>query len=168
MSSFNYSTEHAGLNRMTSGMGVIGQFYRSISGARALSTLMLSALAAAILVVAYEVMDSVAEGHLLVLWVAMWAVAFVILALFAGSARQMAQRLKKGLNDWSLSLAEARSDQRLWAIAKRDERVMADLQMAMSREEARLEEAQAAATAPAQRAVKLGSSMLRAYQRNYI
>jgi len=75
MSSFNYSTEHAGLNRMTSGMSIIGQFYRSISGARALSTLMLSALAAAILVVAYEVMDSVAEGHLLVLWLAMWAVA---------------------------------------------------------------------------------------------
>ncbi|MFC5521833.1 hypothetical protein [Polaromonas jejuensis] len=180
MSSFinsNHSTQHSGLERMTSGMGVIGQLYRGISGTRALATLMLSALAAAILVVAYQVMDSVAEGHMLVLWIAMWAVAFVVLALFAGTVRNLATRLGAGLDGWSRSLAEARADQRLWAAAKNDPRVMADLQMAISREDAKAQALEAqyddvrAIPAPhrmAERSLKFGSKVLRAYQRNYI
>lgn len=60
-------------------------------------------------------MDSMAEGHRLVIWVAMWAVAFAVLALFAGTtARNLAARVKAGLDGWSRSLAEARADQRIW------------------------------------------------------
>ena len=121
------------------------------SEARGLSMLLLSAMVAAVMGAAYEVMDSVAEGHLLVMWVALWAVAFATLALFGGVACQMATRLKNSLDVWSHTVAQARADQRLWATAQADPRVMADLQAAMMRDEARTE-AQAARAA---RALKL-------------
>ena len=69
------------------------------------------------------------------LWVGLWAVAFVALAVFANTARQLAARIKAGLDGWSRRLAEARADERLWAMARVDSRVMADLQQAMMRRE---------------------------------
>ncbi|HEV8693062.1 MAG TPA: hypothetical protein VGJ72_15700 [Polaromonas sp.] len=36
------------------------------------------------------------------------------LALFAGTARNLAARVKAGLDGWSRSLAEARAGQRIW------------------------------------------------------
>ncbi|MHB1200904.1 MAG: hypothetical protein ACYCZ6_15380 [Polaromonas sp.] len=143
------STQHPVSARMGSALDAARQLPRGFSGARGLATLLLSAMAAAIMVVAYQVMDSVAEGHLLVIWITLWAVAFAVLALFAGAARNLAARLKAGLDGWSLSLAQARADQRMWAMAKTDYRLMADLQAAMLRAEAKAEEAQAAAPVPA-------------------
>ena len=128
-----YANDHPGVVRVESAIKSAQHIGRSFSGKRGLTTLLLSAMAAAVMVVAYQVMDSVAEGHLLVMWIALWAVAFVSLAAFAGTASQLATRLKVGLDDWSRALAEARADERLWATAKNDARVMADLQAAASR-----------------------------------
>ena len=85
------------------------------------------------MVAAYEVMDTVAEGHLLVLWTALWVAAFAALALFANNARRLTASLKAGLDTWSSAIAQGRADQRLWAIAKSDPRIMADLQVALQR-----------------------------------
>jgi len=159
-----YSAQHHGADRVESAIDAALQVRQDFSGTRGLSTLLLSAMVAAIMLVAYQVMDSVAEGHLLLMWIALWAVAFVALALFAGVARKMATAAKTSLDAWSLSLAEARADQRLWAMAKEDPRVMTDLQAAMMRDESRAE----VQTPTAERAVKLGGKVLRAYQRNYI
>ena len=161
-----YSNQHSGVGRVESAIDAAKQLRQGFSGTRGLATLLLSAMAAAVMVVAYQVMDSVTEGHLLVMWIAIWAVAFAALALFAGTARRLATQLKTGLADWSQSLAQARADQRMWAAARNDARVMADLQAAMSREEAAAEAATPATAA--ERTVKLGSSVMRAYQRNYI
>ncbi|WP_431099050.1 hypothetical protein [Polaromonas aquatica] len=169
-----YSTQHPGVVRAESAFGAARQLARALSGTRGLATLLLSAVAAAVMVVAYQVMDSVAEGHLLVMWIGLWAVAFVVLAIFAGAARNAAISLKAGLDSWSRSLAEARADQRLWQAAKNDPRVMADLQMALLRAQADVEVAadaapSAVATAPAgltQRALRLGGAELKAYLTN--
>lgn len=161
-----YSNQHPGVARVESAIDAAKQLRQGFSGTRGLATLLLSAMAAAVMVVAYQVMDSVTEGHLLVMWIALWAAAFAALALFAGTARRLATQLKTGLADWSQSLAQARADQRMWAAARNDARVMADLQAAISREEAAIEAATPATAA--ERTVKLGSSMMRAYQRNYI
>jgi len=169
-----YSTQHPGVARVESAIDAAKHLRQGFSGTRGLATLLLSAMAAAVMVVAYQVMDSVTEGHLLVVWIALWAVAFAVLALFATTARRLAARLRTSLDAWSLSLAQARADQRLWAAAKNDARVMADLRAAMSREEAKAEAASAAnavEATPAVRAarnVQFGNSALRAYQRNYI
>jgi len=128
-----YSINHPGVARLESVVEAFRQLQQGLSGTRGLAALMLSALVAAIMVVAYQLMDSVAEGHLLVMWTALWAVGFAALALFAGSARHLAARLKHGLDSWSRSLAESRADQRLWAAARSDSRVMADLLAATQR-----------------------------------
>ena len=125
--------DHSGVVRLESAIASAQHLGRGFSGKRVAATLLLSAMAAAVMVVAYEVMDSVAEGHLLVMWIALWTVAFISLAAFAGTANKLATRLKVGLDDWSRALAEARADERLWSAAKSDARVMADLQAAASR-----------------------------------
>lgn len=131
----DYSTQHPGVARVESALGAAQQLRKGFSVTRSIATLLLSAMAAAVMVVAYQVMDSVAEGHLLVMWIALWAAAFVTLAVFANTARNMAVNLKTSLDDWSRSIAEARADQRLWALAKTDARVMADLQAARTRDD---------------------------------
>jgi hypothetical protein len=119
-------------------------------------------------------MDSVAEGHMLVVWMALWAVAFIVMAVFASATRTLAVSIISGLDSWSQAVADAKADQRLWAIARTDARVMNDLQSAMSRDEGELDGSRipAAGTAApfklAPSALKAGTSMLRAYQRNYI
>ncbi|MEO7159822.1 MAG: hypothetical protein ABJA84_00250 [Polaromonas sp.] len=167
----SHSAEHHGANRVESAMDAVQQMRQGFSGTRGLATLLLSAMAAAVMVVADQVMDSVAEGHLLMMWIALWAVAFAALAFFAGAARQIAVRTKNSLDAWSRNLAEARADQRLWALAKADPRVMSDLQMAIMRSEVKTEvtPAQASTTAEqaarAERALKAGAPVLRGYQR---
>ena len=146
MSSFvhlNYSQQHPGVVRVESALEGARQIAHGVSSSRSLATLLLSAIAAAIMVAAYQLMDSVAEGHLLVLWIGMWAAAFIALALLANTATVMAASVKTGLDNWSRSLAESRADRRMWAIAKTDPRVMADLQAAAGHQES-LAEAQTA------------------------
>jgi hypothetical protein len=175
-----YSTEHAGAARVESAMHAAGQLRQGFSGTRGLATLLLSAIVASIMVVAYQVTDSVAEGHMLVIWMALWAVAFAGLALFAGTARNLAARTVAALDAWSQTMAQARADIRMWEAAKTDPRVMSDLRVAMARQEVAADEAPAVvATAAASevaapaaglspRAVRLGGPELRAYQRYYL
>jgi hypothetical protein len=166
---------HHGADRMEALMDAVQQVPRSVSGKRGVALLLGSALMAAVAAVAYEVMDSADESHLLIIWMMLWIALFALLAIFAGTLRATGQRFRSSLDDWSRSIAEARADQRLWAIARQDDRVMADLQAAMSRSEG-LTEANAgtASAAPAraaraERATKSRSySIQRAYERGYL
>lgn len=130
-----YSTMHPGVARVELAIEAAQQLRRGFSSARGLATLLLSAVAAAMMVAAYQVMDNVAEGHLLVLWIGLWAVAFAALATFAATARSLALSLKASLDTWSRKVATKRADVRLWTMAKTDPRLMADLQCAISRDE---------------------------------
>lgn len=130
-----YATEHPGVARVESAVVAAQHLRQGFSATKGLAMLLLSAIAAAVMVVAYQVMDSLAEGHLLAMWMGLWAVAFIALAVFANTTRRLAVRLKAGLDAWSRSMAEARADERLWAMAKTDARVMADLQSAITRSE---------------------------------
>lgn len=154
-----HPAEHPGVVRVEAALAAAGQLKKQVSGTRGLAALLLSAMVAAATVVAYQVMDSVAEGHLLVVWIVLWAVAFAALALFAGAARRLAARTLGGLNDWSQAIAQARADVRLWEAAKVDPRVMADLQVAIARQENSAEAADGVA-ALAARAQKPGAGSL--------
>ena len=170
----DYSTQHPGVARVESAIEAAQQVRHNFSGSRVLASLLLSAVAAAVMVVAYQVMDSVAEGHMLVVWMALWAVAFVVLALFASTTRTLAVSIISKLDSWSRAAAAAKADQRLWAIARTDARVMNDLQAAMSRNDGELDGSRiptvgtAASFKTAPSALRTGSSRLRTYQRNYI
>ena len=151
-----FAKDHPGVVRLESAIASAQHIGRGFSGKSGAATLLLSAIAAAVMVVAYEVMDSVAEGHLLVMWIALWMAAFVSLAVFAIPARNLTTRLKVGLDGWSRALAEARADERLWAAAKTDARVMADLQAAASRhDEGAIDAASPSALATSLRAKRL-------------
>ena len=128
-----YSNQHAGVARVKAAISAAKQIKRNFSGTRFIATLLLSAIAAAAMVVAYQVMDSLANGHLLVLWVGMWAVAFAALAVFASTARHAAVSAKSSLDKWSRNAAARRADERLWAMAQTDARLMADLEAVMTR-----------------------------------
>jgi hypothetical protein len=97
--------------------------------------MLLAAMVSALLVVADQLMNTWADGHLMVAWVALWLVGFAALAVFAGAARKLAVTVVRWLDAWSVRVAKARADERLWAIAKSDPRVMADLTAAMARSE---------------------------------
>jgi hypothetical protein len=171
-----YATEHQGADRVESALHAAGQLRQGFAGTRGLATLLLSAIVASVMVVAYQVTDSVAEGHMLVIWMALWAVAFAAMALFAGTARNLAARSVAALDAWSHSVAQARADIRMWEAAKTDPRVMSDLRAAMARQDSVADDVAvsapaATAAAPAglsRRALRLGGAELRAYQRNYI
>ena len=130
-----YATKPPGVARVDSAFEAARHLRQGFSGSRGIAKLLLSAIAAAVMVVAYQVMDTMAEGHLLVMWMGLWAAAFIALAVFANTTRHLAARMKAGLDGWSRSVAEARADERLWAMAKTDARVMADLQCAITRSE---------------------------------
>ena len=67
--------------------------------------------------------------------------------------------------DYLNKAAQAKADQRLWAMARADSRVMNDLQSAMTRSDDDFDDAAASA---AMRAMKARSTLLRSQQRNYI
>lgn len=98
-----------------------------VDGARSLAALLLAAAVAALVVLADQLIDTWADGHLFLGWVALWVVIFAGSVLFAGSARRLARRAVVALDDWSRSLAEARAETRLWEMARLDPRLKADL-----------------------------------------
>ena len=131
----NHPSQHHGADRIESAIEAAQQVRREFSGARGLAALLLSALTAAIMVIAYQIMDSITDSHLLAIWMALWIVAFAALVIFAGMTRQFAARVKGRLDAWSRDRAHARADLRLWEMARQDSRLMAELRVAMMRGE---------------------------------
>jgi hypothetical protein len=121
--------------RFESAAGSAKEVRPGFDGTRGLSTMLLAAMVSALLVVADQLMNTWADGHLMVAWVALWLVGFAAIAIFADAARRFASTVVSALNAWSVRLANARSDQRLWALAQTDPRVMAELTAAMTRNE---------------------------------
>jgi hypothetical protein len=102
---------------------------------KTLATWMLAAGVAALVVLADHLIDDWAETHVLAAWLALWAVAVVAIAALRGVSRLLAHKLMVGLDGWSAHVARRRADERLWAMAKTDTRLMQDLQTAMDRAE---------------------------------
>jgi hypothetical protein len=103
------------------------------TSAKALSTLLLAAGVAALVVMADQMIDNWAETHVIASWLALWAVAVLAIGALRGVTRLLAQKLMANLDGWSANVARRRSDQRLWAMAQSDSRMMRDLQTAMDR-----------------------------------
>lgn len=129
----NFPTQHPGVVRMESAAAALGDMRRGFNSTAGLSAMLLAAMVSALVVVADQLIETWADGHLLAAWVALWLVGFAALAVFAGAARQLAVTLVSTLDAWSQRVAKARADERLWAMAKSDPRVMADLSAAMAR-----------------------------------
>jgi hypothetical protein len=105
-----------------------------LDGARGLTTLLLAAGVAALVVLAEQLIGPWADGHLLLGWVALWVVVLAGSALLAGPARRLARAVLRSAHGWSLALGEARAEVRLWQAARADHRVIAELVQASQRE----------------------------------
>jgi len=98
-----------------------------------LATVLLAAGVSALLVLTDRLLEAWAESHLVAAWLALWAVAVLAMVLLRGLTRVLAQNLMTYLDTWSAQLARRRADQRLWAMAQKDPRLMRDLEVAMDR-----------------------------------
>lgn len=112
---------------------------RRFDGARGLAAMLLAAAVAALVVLADQLIDTWADGHLFLGWVALWVVIFAGSSLLAGTARRVARSTLTALDSWSRSLAEARAEARLWELAKLDPRLKAELIQARARDAAAVE-----------------------------
>ena len=132
----SHPDHHYGADRIEALMDAVQQVPRNVSSKRGVVLLLGSAFAVAVAAVSYEVMDSTDESHLFMIWMVLWIALFAALSFFSDGLRATGLRLRSSLDDWSRSQDEARADQRLWAIARQDNRVMIDLQSAMTRSKA--------------------------------
>ena len=128
--------------------------------AKTLATWMLTAGVAALVVLADHLIDDWAETHVLAAWLALWAVAVVAIAALRGVSRFLAQNLMVGLDAWSAHVARRRADERLWAMAQSDSRLMQDLQLAMDRSENKDEPVTDLTTYMTRRAARLVNNRL--------
>lgn len=105
------------------------------TSSRFLASAILAGGVAALVVTVDQLIDGWAETHVIASWLALWGVAVLAIALLRGVTRRLAQAVVQGLDGWSAHVAKRRADERLWAIASSDARLMADLQGALSRAE---------------------------------
>lgn len=130
-----YPTRHPAMARFEGVAETVKSLRQSLDGTRGLAAVLLVAMVSALVVVADQLTDTWADGHLLAAWVLLWAVGFAAFALLAPTARGLAARLTQGLDAWSQRIARRRADERLWDLARKDPRVMADIQAAATRAE---------------------------------
>lgn len=103
----NHSARHLGVARLESTVGMMRRGFDSTKG---LSAMLLAALVSALVVVADQLIDTWADGHLMLAWVALWLVSFATLAVFSGAARQLAATVVHALDVGSRWFAQARVD----------------------------------------------------------
>lgn len=106
-----------------------------LDGARPLAGMLMVLVVAALMAVADQMIETWADGHLLVVWVALWTTAFMALALVAPPLRHMTNAVALRAAQWMRNQAQRRSNAALWEAAQWDPRVMADIQIATWRSE---------------------------------
>ena len=109
---------------------------RRFDASKAMEAMLLAAIVSALLVVADQWLETWAEGHLMAAWIALWVVGFAAIALLAGTVKRFSSKVFAALDEWAARKAQARADERLWSIALKDARLMADLQSALTRDDA--------------------------------
>ena len=125
------SNSHAGRTETVVKSGAIRT---ETEGSRTLAGMLLAAVMAALLVAADQVIDTWVDGHLLAGWVALWTVAFAALALLAPPLRQVSTAVASMFSTWASAAKLRRQEEAMWEYARRDPRVMAELQSAWTRE----------------------------------
>jgi hypothetical protein len=131
-----FAQEHAGVIRAQQAAQTIGQyaytFTAQFSSTRATASLLLAAVASALVVAANQLIDNWTEGHLMAAWLVLWTVAFATMALLGTPLRQLVTRVKSQSMRFAQDRREAAADADLWRIALTDARVMADISRAMA------------------------------------
>jgi hypothetical protein len=118
-----------------SSLQIAGNMGSALDGSRTLAGMLLAAVMAALLVVADQVIDTWTDGHLLAGWVALWTVAFAVLALLAPPLRQISAFAAGGFIAYFRELRIRQEEVRMWELASHDPRVLEEIRAAMARAE---------------------------------
>ena len=127
---------HPGIDRAEAAFDRARAARRGFDGARGLAALLLAAIVSSLLVVADRLMTVTDEGGLMLAWLVLWGVAFVGLALFAGTARSLAARLIASTRGVAKRRAAERADEQFLAYAKQDPRILSELNAIATRQQA--------------------------------
>ena len=130
-----YSSEHQGVARLEGAFSALGKLGAQFKGAKGLVAMLLAGAISALVVVGDQIVSSWTDGHLLMAWVALWAMVFAALALFAKATSGWTASVTAALEKRSKAAAERAADDRTWDLALSDSRLMADLQAARLRAE---------------------------------
>lgn len=101
---------------------------------KTLAGVLLSAVMASLLVVADQVIENWADGHLLLGWVALWSLVFAGLAFCARPLRRASTAVALAVETRFKAAAQARNEARMWELARMDPRVMDELRAAAKRD----------------------------------
>jgi len=100
---------------------------------KTLAGVLSASVLAALLVVADQLIDSWADGHLLLAWVLLWSAVFTVLALLTPPLRRLSTAAALWLLGHMQAAAQARREAALWDYACQDPRVMDELRAAFAR-----------------------------------
>jgi hypothetical protein len=125
-------THHEGIERVSLAMDTAAAAYRKFDGARGMATFLLAAVTSGLLLAANQLIDAWADGHLLAAWIALWTVAFAVLALMASPIRRAVLSAKKFDGSslyaaWRARRKALAADEKMWDYAQQDARLMADI-----------------------------------------
>lgn len=127
------STTHPSVSSELAGASTALSLFQRTLSSKGLAGMLLAASVSALIVVADSVVDSYAQGHLLLGWVCTWAVGFAAMGLLAGTARRSALQLARYVGNSKARRAQRRSDAYLLALARHDPRIMTEVREAVQR-----------------------------------
>jgi len=108
---------------------------KSLDSSKTMAGMLLAAVGAAMLVVVDQVIDTWADGHLMVVWVGLWAVAFAMLSYLTPTLRHVSAKLAVAAQRWVDRQALRRAEDNLWDLAQQDYRLMDEVRAARVRGE---------------------------------
>lgn len=129
------STEHRGADRLEAAGHIALRLGRQFKGSKGLVAMLLAGALSALVVVADQIVGTWADGHLLMAWIALWAMVFLALALFAEATRGWTDKVAAAWSAYRRASARRADDRSLWAMAEADPRVMAEIDAARLRAE---------------------------------
>ncbi len=143
----DFPTEHPGVVRAEAAAArirrlpglfveIVQQAKKSVASTRGMTTLLLAAVVAGLVLLADQLVDTWADDHLFAAWVALWTLLFATLAVFAPVIKRGLDQVSLEWTAWRGKVAEARSEAAFLASAYNDPRVMEDLRAAILRHEA--------------------------------
>jgi hypothetical protein len=126
------STSHSGVERLENAASFFKLRSFRLNGSRALAAMLVTAVVAAILVVGNQLIETITDGHLFAAWIGLWAVGFAAMALLLDPVFAGVAVLRKAWGQWRVARRLAAQDEKMWDLALRDARVMADIRAAAS------------------------------------
>lgn len=132
----DFPATHLGVERVENAVSFLKTFRFRFDDSRTLAAMLVTALVAALLVVANQVIETITDGHLLAAWIGLWAVGFAAMALLMDTVfaamRSLRSAMSLRVSQWRQAQRSAQQDADLMALASSDHRVMADVRAAAS------------------------------------